>query len=231
MGIMKYENVCDGVFIERPNRFIAYVTVDGKRETVHVKNTGRCRELLLPGVSVLLEKASNPDRKTPYDLIGVWKANLGWVNIDSQAPNRVMKEWLALHDYDRIQPEYTYGRSRIDFYLEKRGEPDAPVERILLEVKGCTLEMDGEGYFPDAPMERGIKHLKELAAAVSQGYRCVLAFVIPMEGVRVVHANVATHPEFGTALQEAQAAGVEIWYLPCRVERDSLEITERIIAE
>lgn len=220
---MIYENVCDGVFVERPNRFIAHVMVDGVQEVVHVKNTGRCKELLLPGVRVVLARSANPARKTQFDLIAVWKEGLGWVNIDSQAPNHVMGEWLKTRDYTFVKPEYTYGKSRIDFYLET-----GDGEKILVEVKGCTLEIEGVGYFPDAPTERGVKHLRELAAAVTAGYRCAIAFVIPMEGVREVRANVATHPEFGVALEEAKQAGVEVWFLPCKVERDSLMITELV---
>ena len=142
---MKYEHITYGKFDSRPNRFIARVLVDGRLETVHVKNTGRCRELLFPGVDVILEVSDNPKRKTKYDLIGVYKENSGWVNIDSQAPNKVVMEWLEQQEYTYIKPEYTYGDSRIDFYMEK-GE-----EKFLMEVKGCTLEVDGIGYFPDAP--------------------------------------------------------------------------------
>lgn len=215
---MKYENCTIGRFIERPNRFIARVEIAGRQETVHVKNTGRCKELLLPGREVALVRSGNPARKTQYDLVAVNKSTVGWINIDSQAPNQVMKEWLKAQDYDLIRPEYKYGQSRIDFYLEKGGE------RILLEVKGCTLEVNGKGYFPDAPTERGVKHLRELTGAVAAGYTAVIAFVIQMNGVQEVWPNVATHPEFGVALQEAEAAGVKIWRLPCRVAADSLEI-------
>lgn len=215
---MKYENCTIGRFIERPNRFIARVEIAGRQETVHVKNTGRCKELLLPGREVALVRSGNPARKTQYDLVAVNKSTVGWINIDSQAPNQVMKEWLKAQDYDLIRPEYKYGQSRIDFYLEKGGE------RILLEVKGCTLEVNGKGYFPDAPTERGVKHLRELTGAVAAGYTAVIAFVIQMNGVQEVWPNVTTHPEFGVALQEAEAAGVKIWRLPCRVAADSLEI-------
>lgn len=215
---MKYENCIIGRFIERPNRFIAQVDIGGRQETVHVKNTGRCKELLLPGRAVALVRSGNPARKTQYDLVAVNKSTVGWINIDSQAPNQVMKEWLKAQDYDLIRPEYKYGQSRIDFYLEKGGE------RILLEVKGCTLEVNGKGYFPDAPTERGVKHLRELTGAVAAGYTAVIAFVIQMNGVQEVWPNVTTHPEFGVALQEAEAAGVKIWRLPCRVAADSLEI-------
>ena len=215
---MHYGKIIHGQFHSRPNRFIAKVRINGELETVHVKNTGRCRELLLPGAEVILECCDQPARKTKYDLIGVYKDGLGWVNIDSQAPNKVVKEWLAQQDYTCVRPEYSYGDSRIDFYME-RGE-----ERFLMEVKGCTLEVDGIGYFPDAPTERGIKHLHELCRAVKEGYHCMLAFVIQMEGIHEVRANVDTHPQFGVALEEARKAGVEIVFLPCKINEDSLEI-------
>ena len=168
---MKYREIADGIFVDRPNRFIAHVEVNGAVETVHVKNTGRCKELLLPGTAVRLEVSDNPKRKTKYDLVAVHKQGLGWVNMDSQAPNKVVGEWLAKQGYDYIRPEFTYGKSRIDFYMEK-GE-----QKYLMEVKGCTLEVDGIGYFPDAPTERGVKHLHELAQAQQAGYRCAVAFV------------------------------------------------------
>ena len=214
---MKYRNTKTAAFVSRPNRFTAIVELDGQKETVHVKNTGRCRELLLPGAEVVLEKSDNPNRKTQYDLIGVRKENIGWVNIDSQATNKVMAEWLKTQDYTLVRPEYTYGDSRIDFYMEK-GE-----ERYLMEVKGCTLEIDGIGYFPDAPTERGVKHLRELAKAVDKGYHAILAFVIQMNGITEVRPNMATHPAFGKALEEAKEAGVEVLFLPCRVTENTLE--------
>ena len=174
---------------------------------------------LLPGAEVILEDCieKNPNRKTRYDLIVV-KKNKTWVNIDSQAPNKVVKEWLMKQGYDCIKPEYTYGNSRMDFYMEKGKQ------KYLMEVKGCTLEIDGVGYFPDAPTERGVKHLRELAAACGQGYKCLIAFVIQMEGVSEVRPNTATHPEFGAALHEAKAAGVEVLFLKCHVGMDRLEI-------
>ena len=194
---MKYREIADGIFVDRPNRFIAHVGVNGAVETVHVKNTGRCKELLLPGTAVRLEVSDNPKRNTKYDLVAVHTQGLGWVNMDSQAPNKVVGEWLAKQGYDYIKPEFTYGKSRIDFYMEK-GE-----QKYLLEVKGCTLEVDGIGYFPDAPTERGVKHLHELAQAQQKGYQCAVAFVIQMEGITEVRPNVSTQPEFGTALAEA----------------------------
>ncbi len=218
---MKYREIVEGVFIDRPNRFIAHVDVNDTVETVHVKNTGRCRELLVPGAAVRLEVSDNPKRKTKYDLVMVHKQGLGWVNMDSQAPNKVVAEWLATGDYDLVKSEYTYGKSRIDFYMEKNGE------KYLLEVKGCTLEVDGIGYFPDAPTERGVKHLHELEQAQQAGYRCAVAFVVQMEGVTEVRPNISTQPEFGTALAEAKAAGVRVLFLLCRIGRDSLEIVEQ----
>lgn len=213
---MVYKNIVTGRFHSRPNRFVAHVWVDGVLETVHVKNTGRCKELLLPDAEVVLEVSDNLNRKTKYDLICVKKEGLGWVNIDSQAPNKIVLEWLQDKHYTYIKPEYTYGSSRLDFYMEQ-GE-----RRYLMEVKGCTLERDGIGYFPDAPTLRGVKHLKELIAACGQGYECVVAFVIQMEGVSEVRANVETHPEFGEVLEEARAAGVKILALCCKVTENML---------
>lgn len=216
---MKYENITKAVFLRRPNQFIAEVEIGGRKETVHVKNTGRCRELLLHGCEVWLTAPGTPGRKTKYDLVAVRKANGLLFNIDSQAPNKVALEWLEGQGYDRISPEYTYGESRIDFYME-RGE-----QQYLMEVKGCTLEIDGVGYFPDAPTERGVKHLRELAAAARAGYVAMLAFVIQVDGVAEVRPNISTHPEFGTALEEAKSAGVQVLFLRCYVEPDSLEVT------
>ena len=218
---MKYREIAEGIFIDRPNRFIAHVEVDGTVETVHVKNTGRCKELLPPGAAVRLEVSDNPKRKTKYDLVAVYKQGLGWVNMDSQAPNKVVAEWLAAQGYDLVRPEYPYGKSRIDFYMEKGDQ------KYLLEVKGCTLEVEGIGYFPDAPTERGVKHLHELTLAQQAGYQCTVAFVVQMEGVTQVRPNVDTQPEFGTALAQAKAAGVQVLFLLCRVGRDTLEITEQ----
>ena len=217
---MVYENVTKAVFINRPNRFIAEVEIDGKREIVHVKNTGRCKELLIPGCEVWLTAPGTPNRKTKYDLIAVRKDTGILFNIDSQAPNKVVKEWLETQGYDVVIPEYTYGDSRIDFYME-RGK-----EKYLMEVKGCTLEVDGMGYFPDAPTERGVKHIRELIKAKKAGYHAMLCFVIQMDGVSEVKANVDTHPEFGVALEEAKKAGVEILFLRCHVEPDTLTVVD-----
>lgn len=221
---MRYPDITEGKFIDRPNRFVAHVEINGHPETVHVKNTGRCRELLLPGSRVILNHSDNPNRKTAYDLVAVYKESLGLVNIDSQAPNQVMKEWLSAQGFDVIHPEYTYGNSRMDFYMERRKAAQNISERYLLEVKGCTLEKEGIGYFPDAPTLRGVKHLHELIKAAGEGYRAMLAFVISMPKVTKVLPNVETHPEFGEALAEAKAAGVQILELPCKVTEDGLEI-------
>ena len=247
---MKYNHVVFATFLSRPNRFIAQVRLaDGREETVHVKNTGRCKELLIPGCNVYLEKSENHNRKTLYDLIAVEKRYdevFDWgifplafrkrmddgkektllFNIDSQAPNKVVLEWLKKQDYSVIKPEFTFGKSRFDFYLEKIDSVTGKTEKILLEVKGCTLEIEGVGYFPDAPTERGVKHLNELSDAIGEGYKSVLAFVIQMEGVTEVFPNVKTHPEFAEALENAQKAGVEVWFLPCKVKPDCLEIAE-----
>lgn len=214
---MKYNKIVKGKFIERPNRFIAYVEVNGIVETVHVKNTGRCKELLIKKVTVILEEADNPSRKTKYDLIAVYKEHVGLINIDSQAPNKVAMEWLMSKDYTFIKPEYTYGSSRIDFYMEKGDQ------KYLMEVKGCTLERDGIGYFPDAPTERGVKHIYELIKAKKEGYNSILAFVIQVEGVNEVLPNVDTHPAFGVAIDDAKREGVEIIFIKCKVFEDKLE--------
>ena len=216
---MKYDNICRGVFLARPNRFVARVEIGGAEETVHVKNTGRCRELLVPGAEVWLAKSDNPARKTNYDLIAVRKRSGVLFNVDSQAPNIVVGEWLARQGFDRIIPEYRFGQSRIDFYMERDGE------QYLLEVKGCTLEREGIGYFPDAPTERGTKHLKELAQAAARGCHAAVAFVMQAEGMKLVLPNRETDPAFAAALEAAKQAGVQILYLPCRVEPDKLEIS------
>ena len=215
---MRYREIIEGRFIDRPNRFIAHVLVNGVEETVHVKNTGRCRELLLPNAEVRLAVSDNPNRKTKCDLVAVYKEKLGWVNIVSQAPNKVVQEWLETQDYTLVKPEYVYGDSRIDFYMVK------DQQEYLMEVKGCTLEIDGIGYFPDAPTERGVKHLKELTKARTLGYECIIAFVIQMEGVSEVRPYISMQPEFGEALEEAKAAGVKVLFLQCEVGRDTLQI-------
>lgn len=223
---MKYENTCFATFLERCNRFSALVEINNVREIVHVKNTGRCRELLQPGKTVVLQRVQNSARKTQYDLISVYKDSLGWVNIDSQAPNHVVREWLESGEsifgrIDFVKPEFTYGSSRMDFYLE------CAKRRILMEVKGCTLEVDGIGYFPDAPTQRGVKHLRELAEAVKQGYESYIAFVIAMPGVTKVRPNVQTHPEFAHALSGAEAAGVRVLCLCCDVKPSEINVVNK----
>ena len=246
---MQYQNIVEGKFLDRPNRFIAHVEIAGKVETVHVKNTGRCKELLLPGVKVYLEKSGNPNRKTAYDLVAVEKTGLGLVNIDSQAPNQVVLEWLRAFSFEKLKPEYVFRDSRVDFYMERAMElPEAfweyrkieestqeniqeniqvqgNIRKYLLEVKGCTLERNGIGYFPDAPTERGVKHLRELTKAVQEGYVAILAFVIAMPKVSVVYPNVETHKAFGEALKEAKQAGVKVLFLPCTVTKEGMWIT------
>ena len=211
---MNYQKTTRAAFIDRPNRFIAHVELDGCEQTVHVKNTGRCKELLIPGAEVWLSASDNPARKTAYDMIAVRKSNGLLVNIDSQAPNAVAREWLAVQGFDVIRPEFQYGQSRLDFMME-RGD-----ERFLMEVKGCTLERDGIGYFPDAPTQRGTKHLHELANAV--GFHPILMFVIQMDGITEVRGNQETDPAFCKALEDAVEAGVKVIFLPCHVEPDSL---------
>ena len=215
---MIYQNVCRAVFLERPNRFIARVELNGQTETVHVKNTGRCRELLLPGSEVWLARSANPARKTKYDLIAVRKETGVLFNIDSQAPNAVVLEWLRQQDWDEIRPEYTCGTSRIDFYM-RRGST-----QYLMEVKGCTLERNGTGFFPDAPTGRGVKHIRELMHAAEEGYIPVLAFVIQMDGVNEVRPNRETDPDFADAMEEAVRRGVSVLFLTCHVEPDRLMI-------
>ena len=217
---MKYRNIILGKFIDRPNRFIAHVDIDGCVKTVHVKNTGRCKELLLPEARVVLEKSDNPNRKTAYDLIAVYKEKLGWVNIDSQAPNKVAGEWLETRGFDYVKPECKYGDSRIDFYMEKGND------KYLMEVKGCTLEIDGQGYFLDALTTRGVRHIYELINAVKEGYKAVLLFVIQMEKVESVLPYAITDKAFEKAYNEAKENGVMIKFLKCKVKEDELAFHE-----
>ena len=219
---MNYPNVIPAVFLERPNRFIARAAINDQAETVHVKNTGRCRELLRPGAEVWLTAPDTPGRKTKYDLIAVRKDTGALFNIDSQAPNAVTREWLAAQGFDKVVPEYRFGDSRIDFYMERGGE------RYLTEVKGCTLEIGGVGYFPDAPTERGVKHIRELIRAQEAGFRAALAFVIQTEGVTEVRPIAATDPVFADAVKAAEQAGVTILSLPCLVGPDRLTIRPEI---
>ena len=222
---MRYDNIIYGTFVRRLNRFTAVVLTEGQEQLVHVKNTGRCSQLLTEGAAVSLTAAASPQRKTAFDLIAAKSKENGWVNIDSTAPNVVAAEWLRAQDYSLIHPEHRFGASRIDFYME-RG-----CERFLMEVKGCTFQRDGVGYFPDAPTERGIKHLRELSQAVSQGYTAIAAYVIPMNGVHEVRPNTDIHPEYGEALREAVGAGVKVLYLSCKSEADSLCVTSARFAE
>ena len=222
---MIYDNVHDAVFVSRPNRFIAHVEIGGEIVAAHVKNTGRCRELLISGARVILQKSENPNRKTLYDLISVWKGER-LINMDSQAPNKVFLEYLKSGKYidgiTHIKPEAKYGNSRFDFYVE------ADKRKIFIEVKGVTLEENGVVMFPDAPTERGVKHLRELMNWVRKGHEAHAVFVIQMSGMRYFMPNNRTHEEFGNALREAKAVGVKITALDCAVEPDMLEIHKEI---
>ena len=222
---MQYRSVISGRFLARPNRFIAKVDINGQIETVHVKNTGRCRELLVPGVEVFLEKGNNPNRKTAYDLIAVRKGER-LINMDSQAPNKVFREWAAeghfLPEVLGIHGEYSYGESRLDFCLE------TSAGLHFVEVKGVTLEEDGAARFPDAPTERGIKHIRELQRAVEEGHSATLFFVVQMADVASVAPNDETHPAFGAALREAAAAGVQVRAYDCDVTADRLTIRREV---
>ena len=217
---MRYENMVQGVFCSRPNRFIAHVQIGGKEEICHVKNTGRCRELLPPGAKVWCQQFDNPARKTRYDLITVEKgARL--INMDSQAPNGAVREWLlagGLGEISELKVEYTHGDSRFDFSFEKDGK------RCFLEVKGVTLETDGVCAFPDAPTERGAKHLRGLTQLAQEGYGAYVIFVIQMEQVQYLHPNDATDPNFGKALRQAKDAGVQVMAMDCRITPDTMEI-------
>ena len=218
---MTYKNTCKGLFHTRPNRFIAHVEMAGKIERAHVKNTGRCKELLLPGAQVILQRAENPQRKTPYDLIAVWKGNR-LINIDSSAPNKVFLEYLQSGAYmagiTRIKPEARYGDSRFDFYIE------AGQRKIFIETKGVTLEEDGVVLFPDAPTQRGVRHLQELTRCLREGYEAQVVFVVQMGHVRYFSPNYKTHPAFGQALASAMEAGVKAMALDCVVTEDRLSI-------
>lgn len=213
------------IFLRRPNRFIAEVAVDGQPVITHVKNTGRCRELLVPGATVYLLPAQNPARKTPFDLITVKKGSR-LINMDSQAPNRVFLEYLQAGRYvdpiSCIKPEITYGSSRFDFYMESQ------TRKIFIEVKGVTLEGDGVVRFPDAPTQRGVKHLRGLSASLQHGYEAHVVFIIQMDGVRYFTPNDETHPAFGEALREAKHAGVTVTALACEVTPGSISIASDV---
>lgn len=217
---MRYGPVVPGVFLRRPNRFIAHVLVNGVEEVVHVKNTGRCKELLVPGATVYLERSSNLARKTQYDLIAVEKGSR-LINMDSQAPNRVFGEWAkngGIPNLTLLRPETTWGSSRFDFYWE------SPTQKGFVEVKGVTLELDGAAYFPDAPTDRGVKHLNELIAAKAQGFEAAVCFVLQMKPISFLSPNDVTHPAFGEALRRAHAAGVHILAFDCLVTPDTLTL-------
>ncbi len=222
---MKYQHIVQAVFLERPNRFIAYVEINGRQETVHVKNTGRCRELLTKGVTVYLDKSDNPNRSTAYDLVAVKKGNR-LINIDSQAPNKVVGEWLQtkelFNDLVLVRPETKYGNSRFDFYVE------TSKEKIFMEVKGVTLEENGVVRFPDAPSERAVKHVEELIQAKKDGYRVFVLFVIQMEKVDYFTPNEAMHAAFAEALRHAAIEGVEILAYDCKVTSDSMHIHKKV---
>lgn len=222
---MRYENLCEGTFVRRLNRFVAEVEIDGAVRRVHVKNTGRCAELLVPGNRVYLEKRDNPDRKTPYDLIAVVRQDGRLVNMDSMAPNRAAQEWLmagGLGALQNLRAEVVAVDSRFDFAAKQCGRP------VYIEVKGCTLERDGVALFPDAPTERGVKHMRGLARLAQQGCRCVVLIVIQMKGVHAFEPNWATHPAFGEAMIEAKKAGVEIVAVDCAVYPGIVEIDKPV---
>ena len=223
---MQYAHVRPAVFQARPNRFVARVLLDGKEETVHVKNTGRCRELLVPGARVYLAEGDNPARKTRYDLVAVEKGEL-LVNLDSQAPNKVFAQWAQAGGFrpglTLLRPETTWGNSRFDFYWE-----DAAGQRGFVEVKGVTLKEAGHVRFPDAPTLRGVKHLEELVRARAEGYEAAVCFVVQMEGMVDFAPNDATHPAFGAALRRAAASGVTVLAMECAVTPGSLAIRRPI---
>lgn len=227
---MIYENIVEAIFIERPNRFIAYCIVKGKEEVVHVKNTGKCRELLIPGCKVYLQEHDSPKRKTKFSLISVIKGNR-LINMDSQAPNKVAYEALINNqinlpglkgDINYIKPEKTYGDSRFDIYIE------TDTEKAFLEVKGVTLEEDGIVLFPDAKTERGVKHINELIKATDDGYLSYILFVIQMDNVKYFTPNIKMHKEFGQALKNAYSKGVNILAYDCDVTLNSLDIKNKI---
>lgn len=217
---MRYDNMVPGIFLARPNRFIAHVQIDGQVEICHVKNTGRCRELLVPGCTVYCQQANNPARKTKYDLIAVRKGDR-LINMDSQAPNKAAGEWLragGLGEISELRAEVKQGDSRFDFSFMKDGK------RCFLEVKGCTLETDGVCAFPDAPTERGAKHIRGLTALAREGYGAYILFVIQMSDVKYIRPHDETDPEFGRALREAAENGVQVIAMDCAVSEDSMEV-------
>lgn len=223
---MRYERITQGSFLERPNRFLAYAELAGKKEVIHVKNTGRCAELLKPGAVIYVQESQNPERKTKWDLIAVEKGDR-IINMDSQIPNRVVQEWIEegnlFENVRLVKPETTYCNSRFDLYVETGDK-----RKIFIEVKGVTLEENGVVRFPDAPSERAVKHLEELGHAVKEGYEAYVFFVIQMKGVHYFTPNRDTHPAFCDALKRAQAAGVHVLAYDCEVSADSIEVNEEI---
>lgn len=227
---MRYPKVVPASFLRRPNRFVAHVEAGGRELVVHVKNTGRCGELLLPGARVYLAESSNPARKTGYDLVAVEKRRPGMepllVNIDSQAPNDVAGEWLPasglFSSHAVIRRETTWRNSRFDFYIEDGSR------KAFMEVKGVTQEMDGKAFFPDAPTERGAKHVQELAECMAEGFEAFLLFVVQMKGPSTMRPNDVTHPAFGQALRKSAAAGVRLLAMDCLVTPDSLTIDKPV---
>ena len=222
---MKYKNTVRAEFCDRPNRFIAHVKINGVMETVHVKNTGRCRELLVPGCAVILEKSDNTARKTAYDLISVCKEGR-WINMDSQAPNQAAAEWIQggglFPEEVSVYRERKYGNSRFDIYVE------SPERKAFIEVKGVTLEENNIVRFPDAPTERGLKHVEELAECIQDGYEAYLLFVIQMKDVRKFQPNWNTHHRFGDALKAAREAGVRILAMDCMIGEDFMRIQDPV---
>lgn len=222
---MKYDHIREGRFESRPNRFIAYVNIDGRREKVHVKNTGRCRELLTENAAVYLNKSDNPQRSTDYDLVAVKKGSR-IINMDSQAPNKAVEEWLKkggmFSDAIQIRPETKYRNSRFDFYVE------TPEDKVFIEVKGVTLEQDNAALFPDAPSDRAVKHVEELTEALKEGYKAYIVLVIQMENVEYFTPNRETHPEFAAALLRARQAGVRILAYDCKVTPDLMTINRPV---
>ena len=218
---MRYTNIHKGTFISRPNRFIANVMIDGREEVCHVKNTGRCRELLVEGCTVWLEHSDSESRKTAFDLVAVEKGHR-LINMDSQAPNKAVVEWLReqkpFGEGFSVYPERKYGNSRFDFYMESQDR------KIFMEVKGCTLEKDGVVLFPDAPTLRGVKHIRELSRCLDEGYEAYIMILVQMSDVKYFTPNYDTHPEFGEALEKAAQKGVKILCYDCDVKPDSMTV-------
>lgn len=222
---MKYKKISKGKFLDRPNRFIAHVEIQGRIETVHVKNTGRCKELLFPGAEVVLEESQNPNRKTKFDLVCVKKGGR-WINMDSQLPNQAAEEWIEsgglFPEKVYSKREKKYGNSRFDLYVE------SDRRKAFIEVKGVTLEEQNIARFPDAPTERGIKHIKELIRCMEDGYEAYLLFVIQMKGVKEFRPNWITHEKFGDVLSLADQKGVRILAYDCMVTEDTMEILSQV---